>query len=44
MDIKSSDLISLFEKALRSEAQERLVEIGMVIQIGDGICKVYGIE
>ena len=44
MDIKSADLVSLFEKALRSESQERLEEIGMVVQVGDGICKVYGLE
>ncbi len=44
MDIKSADLVSLFEKALRSESPERLEEIGMVVQVGDGICKVYGLE
>jgi len=44
MDIKSGDLVSLFEKALGSEPIEHLDEIGMVIQVGDGICRVHGLE
>ncbi|NBQ17569.1 F0F1 ATP synthase subunit alpha [bacterium] len=44
MDIKSADLVSLFEKALSAKSEERLEEIGMVVQVGDGICKVYGLE
>lgn len=42
--LKSADLVSLFEKALLSDSQERLEEVGMVIQVGDGICRVYGLE
>ena len=43
MDIKSSDLISLFEKSLTNLSQEKLEETGVVIQVGDNICKVYGL-
>jgi F-type H+/Na+-transporting ATPase subunit alpha len=43
MTIKSSDLISLFEQALAGKTQEKLEEIGIVIQVGDNICKVYGL-
>ena len=43
MDIKSSDLITLFEKSLTNLSQEKLEETGVVIQVGDNICKVYGL-
>lgn len=43
MNIKSSDLVSLFEKALTDVAQEKLEEIGVVIQVGDNICRVHGL-
>jgi len=43
MEIKSTDLISLFERSLRDIPQEKLDETGYVIQIGDGICRVYGL-
>ncbi|MEX0940132.1 MAG: F0F1 ATP synthase subunit alpha [Candidatus Babeliales bacterium] len=43
MTLKSSDLISLFEKALADISQEKLDEIGIVIQVGDNICKVHGL-
>jgi len=43
MKIKSSDLVSLFEKSLVGVAQENLDEIGIVVQVGDGICQVYGL-
>lgn len=43
MDIKSSDLITLFEKSLTNLSQEKLEETGIVIQVGDNICKVYGL-
>src|SRR3989338_2584210 len=44
MNIKSTDLVSLFEKALVGNIQEGLDEIGIVIQVGDGICLVHGLE
>lgn len=43
MEIKSTDLVSLFERALRDLPQEKLEEIGIVVQVGDGICKVHGL-
>lgn len=42
MDIKSSDLVSLFEKALSGVSHD-VEQIGIVIQVGDNICKVYGL-
>jgi len=44
MDIKSTDLVSLFEKALLGEPTEKLCEIGIVVQVGDGICRVHGLD
>ena len=44
MEIKSSDLVSLFEKSLQDAPQEQLDEIGIVVQIGDGICRVHGLD
>ncbi len=44
MDIRSTDLVSLFEKALLDTKQEQLQEIGIVVQVGDGICRVHGLE
>jgi F-type H+-transporting ATPase subunit alpha len=44
MKIKSTDLVSLFEKALHKGPQENLEEIGIVVQVGDGICRVHGLE
>jgi len=43
MDTKRIDLVSLFERSLQTEPQEKLDEIGIVVQVGDGICKVYGL-
>jgi F-type H+-transporting ATPase subunit alpha len=43
MEIKSTDLVMLFEKTLRELPQEKLEEIGIVVQVGDGICKVHGL-
>jgi F-type H+-transporting ATPase subunit alpha len=43
MEIKSSDLVALFEKTLRDVPQENLQETGVVVQVGDGICKVHGL-
>ena len=44
MNIKSADLVSLFEKSLQGTPQGTLEEIGIVIQVGDNIAKVYGLK
>lgn len=44
MKFKSTDLVSLFEAALNGTEQPQLEEIGVVVQVGDGICKVYGLH
>jgi F-type H+-transporting ATPase subunit alpha len=43
MEINSTDLISLFERSLRNLPEEKLEEIGIVVQVGDNICKVHGL-
>lgn len=40
---KDTDIVSLLEKSLRSEQQNQWEEIGTVIKVGDGICKIYGL-
>ncbi len=40
---KDTDIVSLLEKSLSAEAQQHLDEVGIVIKVGDGICKVYGL-
>ena len=44
MDTKSTDLVSLLEKSLSDIKQEKLEEIGIVVQVGDFVCKVHGLE
>jgi F-type H+-transporting ATPase subunit alpha len=47
MNIKSTDLASLFKKSLEAsdeqEAEQKLEEIGIVIQAGDSRCKIHGL-
>lgn len=43
MDIKSTDLVSLFEKSLQGVEQESFEETGIVVTVGDGICHVHGL-
>jgi len=43
MEIKSTDLVGLFEKTLRDLPTQNLQEIGIVVQVGDGVCKVHGL-
>ncbi len=43
MEIKSADLVSLFEKSLAGLEQEKLEETGIVVQVGDNICRVFGL-
>lgn len=40
---KNTDLVSLFEQSLRDLPKEKLEEIGIVVQVGDGICRVHGL-
>jgi F-type H+-transporting ATPase subunit alpha len=44
MNIKSSDLVSLFERSLTHFADEKFEEIGVVIQVGDTMCRVHGLK
>lgn len=44
MDIKTTDLVSLFEKSLQQVPQKELDEIGFVVQIGDTFCKIHGLK
>ncbi len=44
MEIKSTDLVSLFEKSLAQIPQGDLEEIGFVIQVGDTFCKIHGLN
>ena len=44
MDIKSTDLIALFEQSLQGISHEGLEEAGVVVQVGDGVCKVHGLS
>ena len=44
MEIKSTDLVSLFERSLQGLSQTSLEEIGIVTQVGDGICRIYGLN
>lgn len=45
MELKNSDLVSLFEKSLLTidSADNKLEETGFVIQVGDSICRVHGL-
>lgn len=40
---KNIDLVSLFEQSLRDLPEQKLEEIGIVVQVGDGICRVHGL-
>ena len=44
MDIKTTDLVSLFEKALQGLSDQKLEEIGLVIKVGDNVCFVHGLN
>jgi F-type H+-transporting ATPase subunit alpha len=43
MKEKDTDLIALLEKALSEHHEDSFEEIGTVIKVGDGICKIYGL-
>lgn len=42
-EIKSTDLISLFERSLSNVEEDNLEEIGFVVQVGDTFCKIHGL-
>lgn len=44
MNFKSTDLVSLFEKSLADLPDHDIDEIGFVLQVGDAICKVHGLN
>lgn len=44
MQIKNTDLVRLFEQALNNEPSAKLDRVGMVMQVGDGVCRVSGLE
>jgi len=43
MKIKSTDLVALFQDALKDVPQPELEETGIVVQVGDDVCHVYGL-
>ncbi len=40
---RETDILKLLEQALDQAPQEAFDEIGKVIKVGDGICKIYGL-
>jgi len=44
VDIKSTDLIKIFEAGLADKKIEQIDEIGFVMQVADYACKVYGLN
>lgn len=44
MNVKSTDLISLFEDALKGTPHPELDETGIVVQVGDDVCRVHGLR
>lgn len=43
MDTRDLELVSLLQKELQDKPHKQLDEIGIVVQVGDGICKVFGL-
>ena len=43
MNSNDLELVSLLQKELQDKPHQKLDEIGIVVQVGDGICKVYGL-
>lgn len=44
MKVNSGDLISIFEEALSGKSNDGLQETGIVLQVGDNICKIQGLQ
>ena len=43
MNTRDIELVSLLQKELQGKSHKQLDEVGIVVQVGDGICKVYGL-
>jgi F-type H+-transporting ATPase subunit alpha len=43
MNTKDIELVSLLQKELQGKPAKHLDQVGIVVQVGDGICKVYGL-
>lgn len=43
MSTKDLELVSLLQKELQDKPHDKLDQVGVVVQVGDGICKVYGL-
>ncbi len=43
MNTRDMELVSLLQKELQDKPAQQLDQIGIVVQVGDGICKVYGL-
>lgn len=43
MNVQNTDLVSLFEDALRGVTEQKLQETGIVVQVSDDMCQVYGL-
>lgn len=43
-EIKSTDLITLFERSLAQVDEDSLEEVGFVVRVGDTFCKVHGLR
>ena len=43
MEMKNTDLVTLFERSLRGVSQDNLEQVGIVIQVGDAMCRVHGL-
>ena len=44
MELKTTDLVSLFEKSLAHIPKGDLEEVGFVVQVGDTFCKIHGLN
>ena len=43
MNVGVTDLVSLFERSLKGIGEKNVEEIGVVVQVGDDICRIYGL-
>lgn len=44
MSEKSFDIISLIEQSFEHTSNQKVEEIGTVIKVGDGICRIFGLK
>lgn len=43
MNTRDLELVSLLQKELEDKPHQQLDQVGIVVQVGDGICKVFGL-